>query len=154
MGVHCWTSIVPFKLILRRLFPDVWSENAALLKRLLKSYSNPPILYYGFNISLLYQEFETSHRLDVYICASGGLRYFWQKGIRWQNHPNMWYGLDWYYQFLLPGQVLSRKSDPAEIYLKVVRHICKCSRYLDISSAYGFLHWKNTLNTYILELDT
>ena len=31
-----------------RLFSDVWSENAALFKRLMKNHSNPPILYYGF----------------------------------------------------------------------------------------------------------
>ena len=29
------------------LFSDVWSEHAALFKRLMKIYSNPPILYYG-----------------------------------------------------------------------------------------------------------
>ena len=27
------------------LFSDVWSENAALFKRLMKTHSNPPILY-------------------------------------------------------------------------------------------------------------
>ena len=32
-----------------RLFSDVWSENAALSKRLMKIHSNPPILNYGFN---------------------------------------------------------------------------------------------------------
>ena len=39
---------VHFKLTLRRfgLFSDVWSENAALFKRLMKIQSNPPILYY------------------------------------------------------------------------------------------------------------
>ena len=31
------------------MFTDVWSENAALFKRLMKINSNPPILYYGFN---------------------------------------------------------------------------------------------------------
>ena len=30
------------------LFPDVWSENAALLERLMEIHSNPPKLYYGF----------------------------------------------------------------------------------------------------------
>ena len=31
------------------LFSDVWSEDAALFKRLMKIHSNPPILlYYGF----------------------------------------------------------------------------------------------------------
>ena len=30
------------------LFSDVWSENAALFKKLMKIHSNPPILYYGF----------------------------------------------------------------------------------------------------------
>ena len=32
-----------------RLFSDVWSEIAALFKRLIKIHSNPPIVYYGFN---------------------------------------------------------------------------------------------------------
>ena len=31
------------------LFSDVWSENAALFKALVKIHSNPPMLYYGFN---------------------------------------------------------------------------------------------------------
>ena len=31
------------------LFSNVWRENAALFKRLMKIHSNPPILYYGFN---------------------------------------------------------------------------------------------------------
>ena len=44
MVVHCWFSIC----LLKRLFSDVWSENAALFKRLMKIHSNPPILYYGF----------------------------------------------------------------------------------------------------------
>ena len=39
---------LPFKLVLR----SVWSENAALFERLLEIHSNPPILYYGFNIQL------------------------------------------------------------------------------------------------------
>ena len=36
---------LPFKVILRRvrLFFDIWSENAALSKRLMKIHSNPPI---------------------------------------------------------------------------------------------------------------
>ena len=29
----------------------LWSENAALFERLIEINSNPPILYYGFNIS-------------------------------------------------------------------------------------------------------
>ena len=33
-----------------RLFSDVWSENAALFKRLIEIHSNPPILYNGFQI--------------------------------------------------------------------------------------------------------
>ena len=28
------------------MFSDVWSENAALLERLMEIHSNPPILYY------------------------------------------------------------------------------------------------------------
>ena len=42
---------LPFKVILKRfeVVSDVWSENAALFKRWMKSHSNPPILYYGFN---------------------------------------------------------------------------------------------------------
>ena len=32
---------------------DVWSENAALFKKLMEIHSNPPILYYGFNIILI-----------------------------------------------------------------------------------------------------
>ena len=30
------------------LFSDVWSENAALFKRLMEIHSSPPILYFGF----------------------------------------------------------------------------------------------------------
>ena len=52
------TLILPFKVILSmfRLFSDVWSEKDALLKRLLKIHSNPPILYYDFKeiLSFLY----------------------------------------------------------------------------------------------------
>ena len=33
-----------------RLFSDVWSENAALLERLMEIHSNPPITYNGFNL--------------------------------------------------------------------------------------------------------
>ena len=32
------------------MFFDVWSENAALFERLMEINSNPPILYYGFNV--------------------------------------------------------------------------------------------------------
>ena len=32
------------------LLSDVWSENAALFKRLMEINSNPPILYFGFKI--------------------------------------------------------------------------------------------------------
>ena len=44
---------MPFKLILRRfkVVFYVWSENAALFERLMETHSNPPILYYGFNIN-------------------------------------------------------------------------------------------------------
>ena len=36
------------------LFSDVWNENAALFERLMKTHSNPPILYnYGFNSQLI-----------------------------------------------------------------------------------------------------
>ena len=44
--VHCWLSICLFKWFHRglRLFSDVWSENPALFKRLMKIHSNPPIL--------------------------------------------------------------------------------------------------------------
>ena len=31
------------------MFSVVWSEKGALLKRLMKIHSNPPILYYGFD---------------------------------------------------------------------------------------------------------
>ena len=31
------------------LFPDIWSEHAALFERLMEIHSNPPILYFGFN---------------------------------------------------------------------------------------------------------
>ena len=31
-----------------RLFFDVWSENAALFKKLMKIHSNPPKLYYMY----------------------------------------------------------------------------------------------------------
>ena len=31
------------------MFSDVWSENGALLERLIQIHSNPPILYHGFN---------------------------------------------------------------------------------------------------------
>ena len=37
------------------LFSDVWSENATLFERLMEIHSNPPILYYGFNIGNNYQ---------------------------------------------------------------------------------------------------
>ena len=30
------------------MFSDVWSENAVLLKKLMKIDTKPPILYYGF----------------------------------------------------------------------------------------------------------
>ena len=33
-----------------RLLFNVWSENAPLFERLMEIHSNPPILYYGFNI--------------------------------------------------------------------------------------------------------
>ena len=41
------------KLILGglRLFSDVWNENAAFFKRLMKIHSNPAILYYVFFIA-------------------------------------------------------------------------------------------------------
>ena len=32
------------------MLSDVWSENAALFERLMEIHSNPPILYYGFNV--------------------------------------------------------------------------------------------------------
>ena len=52
---HEWLNCsLPFKLILRR-FEVVFlglSENAALFERLVKIHSNPPILYYGFNLIL------------------------------------------------------------------------------------------------------
>ena len=35
------------------LFSDDWSENVALFERLMEIYSNPPILYYGFNMLFL-----------------------------------------------------------------------------------------------------
>ena len=34
------------------MFSDVWSENAALFERLMEIHSNPPILYYGFKITM------------------------------------------------------------------------------------------------------
>ena len=37
------------------MFPDVWSENAALLERLMEIHLNPPVLSYGFNIHINYQ---------------------------------------------------------------------------------------------------
>ena len=49
--IHCWTSMCLLNWFqgVMRLFSDVWSENAALFKRLMKLYSNPPIVYYGFD---------------------------------------------------------------------------------------------------------
>ena len=49
---------MPFKLILRRfeplrLFSNVWSKNDALFERLMEIHSNPPILYYGFNVLII-----------------------------------------------------------------------------------------------------
>ena len=41
-----------------RLFSDVWSENAALFKRLMKIHSNPPILYYGFKVENYWSKFK------------------------------------------------------------------------------------------------
>ena len=40
---------LPILCILRRLFSDVWSDNAVLFERLIGNHSNPPILCYGFN---------------------------------------------------------------------------------------------------------
>ena len=45
---------MPFKLILRRLFSNVWSENTALFERLMEIHSNSPKLYYGFNFKPCY----------------------------------------------------------------------------------------------------
>ena len=39
------------------MFSDVWNENAAIFKRLVKIHSNPPILYYGINRNELYYMF-------------------------------------------------------------------------------------------------
>ena len=36
------------------MFSDVWSENAALFKRLMDIYSPPPILYYGFKDFIIF----------------------------------------------------------------------------------------------------
>ena len=43
---------VHYKVILRRfeVVSDVWSENAALFKRLMKIHLNSPILYHGFHV--------------------------------------------------------------------------------------------------------
>ena len=48
--IHCSPSIYLFKWFYRglKLFSDVWNENAALFKGLMKINLNPPILYYGF----------------------------------------------------------------------------------------------------------
>ena len=48
------TLTLPFKVILRkflRLFSDVWIENAALFKRLMKIHSNPPMYTMDFTCS-------------------------------------------------------------------------------------------------------
>ena len=44
------TLNLSFKVILRklRLCSNVWNENAADFKRLMKIHLNPPVLYYGF----------------------------------------------------------------------------------------------------------
>ena len=49
--VHCWTSVCILNWFWGglRLFSDVWSENDALFKRLMKIHWNPPIQYFGFN---------------------------------------------------------------------------------------------------------
>ena len=45
-SVHALLNLnLPFRLVLRRLFSDVWSENAAPIERLVEIHSNPPILY-------------------------------------------------------------------------------------------------------------
>ena len=43
---------IPTKMWGECPFSDVWSENAALTKRLMKINSNLPILYYGFKFIL------------------------------------------------------------------------------------------------------
>ena len=60
-----------FKLINRvnhglRLFSDVWSENASLFESLMEIYSNPPILYYGFNMKHVYNLLELKHHCAVF----------------------------------------------------------------------------------------
>ena len=42
------------------LFSDVWSENAALFKRLMKIQSNPPMLYYGLMLNFAYMYFSNT----------------------------------------------------------------------------------------------
>ena len=42
------------------MFSDVWSENAALIKRLMKVHSYQPILYFGFKKKMLHIIKQTS----------------------------------------------------------------------------------------------
>ena len=47
------------------MFSDVWSENVALFKRWLKIHSNPPVLYYGFNMFFHTMGFTTTNSASL-----------------------------------------------------------------------------------------